>query len=274
MNIVLAPGVLGFNQFGRLQYFNGVARHLRTVFPDAHVLPATTDLLGTVADRAELLARQIVAARSPTAPEDERLDPSQPIHILAHSMGGLDARLLIAANLEGLRPRIASLTGIGTPHLGSPVATFLDQGNLFTILPRLPLIGGALGALVDDLQDLRAKTNAVDDLSEEVAGRFDHDHADDPGVRYFEVVGIGRPGRRPTSMFFKACFQALGGRGQSDGVVPLRSATRNFTRTPIAEWPGDHADLIGHDLDNPAGPPAFPHLAKYEELVRELKALA
>jgi triacylglycerol lipase len=271
MNIVLAPGVLGFNQFGRLEYFNGVAPHLRTVFPDVQVLAATTDLLGTVADRAQLLARQIVAALSPTAPEDERLDPSQPIHILAHSMGGLDARLLIFKDLEGLRPRIATLTGIGTPHLGSPVATFLNQGNLFTILPRLPLIGGAL---VDELQGLRARTNAVDDLSEEVASRFDHDHPDDSGVRYFEVVGIGRPGRRPTSMFFKVCFQALGGQGQSDGVVPLRSATRNFTRTPIAEWPGDHADLIGHDLDNPSGPPAFPHLAKYETLVRELKALA
>jgi triacylglycerol lipase len=271
MNIVLAPGVLGFNQFGRLEYFNGVAPHLRTVFPDVQVLAATTDLLGTVADRAELLARQIVAALSPTAPEDERLDPSQPIHILAHSMGGLDARLLIFKDLEGLRPRIATLTGIGTPHLGSPVATFLNQGNLFTILPRLPLIGGALA---DGLRDLRAKTNAVDDLSEEVASRFDHDHRDGPGVRYFEVVGVGRQGRRPTSMFFKVCFQALGGPGQSDGVVPLRSATRNFTRTPIAEWPGDHADLIGHDLDNPSGPPAFPHLAKYEELVRELKALA
>ena len=42
-------------------------------------------------------------------------------HIIAHSMGGLDARHAIA-HVPGLAGRVATLVTIGTPHRGSPVA--------------------------------------------------------------------------------------------------------------------------------------------------------
>src|SRR4051794_38918686 len=50
--------------------------------------------------------------------------PAGAIHIIAHSMAGLDSRSLIGRNLHGLSApgRIASLTTLSTPHLGSPVA--------------------------------------------------------------------------------------------------------------------------------------------------------
>jgi triacylglycerol lipase len=49
---------------------------------------------------------------------------SQPkLHIIGHSMGGLDARCMIATNPEA-GEWIASLTTIGTPHNGTPVADF------------------------------------------------------------------------------------------------------------------------------------------------------
>src|SRR5947208_14188199 len=139
MNIVLAPGVLGFDRLSKIEYFKGVANHLRTRL-GAIVLPATTKPLGTVASRADLLAQQILAAK---------FDPSQPMHILAHSMGGLDARFLVAKNLRGLAPRTASITAIATPHFGSPVATLLNQGNPLDILP--PLLG-LRGEIIDDLR--------------------------------------------------------------------------------------------------------------------------
>ena len=53
--------------------------------------------------------------------------PDGAVHIIAHSMGGLDSRTLIARNLHGLSDpgRIASLTTVSTPHRGSPVADLL-----------------------------------------------------------------------------------------------------------------------------------------------------
>lgn len=258
MNIVLVPGVLGFDRFHRMEYFNGIPEHLRKTL-GVQVLSTTTAPLGTIEHRAELLAQQIVAAK---------FDASEPVHILAHSMGGLDARFLIAKNLRGLASRIASLTAIGTPHFGSPVATLLDKANLFTAFPNL----GAHSELIDEL---RQNTNAVHDLSEVTALKFNEECPDDPRVRYFEVVGIGREGHiLPVSALFLPTFAVVSHKapGKNDGVVPLKSATRNGTRKPIAEWPGDHADLIGHNLDtlDLSGPPVFPYLKGYEDLVRRL----
>ena len=42
------------------------------------------------------------------------------MHLIAHSMGGLDARHMIVR--EGMAERVASLTTVGTPHNGTPVA--------------------------------------------------------------------------------------------------------------------------------------------------------
>jgi triacylglycerol lipase len=257
MNIVLVPGVLGFNRFHRMEYFNGVPEHLRKTL-GVDVLSTTTAPLGTIEHRAALLAQQI----------DERFGAGQPVHILAHSMGGLDTRFLIAKNLRDLASRIASLTAIGTPHFGSPVATLLDKVNLFTEFPRLGEQGGFLA-------ELRENTNAVHDLSEATARRFNEECPDDPRVRYFEVAGVGRQGHLlPVSALLLPTFAIVSHNapGKSDGVVPFKSATRDGTRKPIAEWPGDHADLIGHNLDSPdlSGPPVFPHLERYEELVRRL----
>jgi triacylglycerol lipase len=258
MNIVLVPGVLGFNRFHRMEYFNGVPQHLRRTL-GVNVLSTTTAPLGTIEHRAELLAQQIL---------DAGFDPSQPVHILAHSMGGLDTRFLIAKNLRGVAPRIASLTAIGTPHFGSPVATLLDKANLFTAFPNL-------GAQSEFIDELRENTNAVHDLSEATAREFNEECPDDPRVRYFEVVGVGRQGRLlPVSALLLPTFAIVShhASGKSDGVVPVSSATREGTRKPIAEWPGDHADLIGHNLDSLdlTGPPVFPYLERYEELVRRL----
>lgn len=260
-NIVLVPGILGFERIKNLEYFNGVAAHLRKKFPGIHVLSTDTVPLGTVEHRSERFAKQIVEAAAAGA-----FDNSQPLHILAHSMGGLDARFLAAKNLRGLRPRIATITSIGTPHLGAPVASILDQGNPLEILPPL------LGLQGEVLDDLRAHANAVHDLSEDVAKAFNAECPDQPGIQYFEVAGIGRKGLFHTSAFFALTFLFVSARkGRNDGIVPFSSAAGRG-RPPIAQWRGDHADLIGHNLDRPGSAPVFRHLPAYESLVRRLPA--
>jgi len=54
-------------------------------------------------------------------------DGSPQVHIIAHSMGGLDARHMIV-DIPGMADKVASLTTIGTPHLGT---VFADRGLKF-----------------------------------------------------------------------------------------------------------------------------------------------
>jgi triacylglycerol lipase len=50
------------------------------------------------------------------------------VHIIGHSMGGLDARQMIVH--EGMADKVATLTTIGTPHWGSPVAEWVLEHDL------------------------------------------------------------------------------------------------------------------------------------------------
>lgn len=250
-NIALVPGVIGFDRFGPVHYFNGVARHLESTFPDAIVRELTTDPIGTVADRAEVLASGIVRA----------FGASGPVHIVAHSMGGLDARFLVSRNIAGLAGRVKTVVGISTPHRGSPVASVFDAANPLELLPGLGHLAGAF------FDDLRARTNAVHDLSEAGAAALDAQCSDDPRVRYLDVAATGRDALVPTSAFFLLAHEFVKAKkGDNDGVVALTSSVRH--QPPFAVWRGDHADLIGHDLDRPLGVPALDYLRAYEDIVR------
>src|SRR4029077_18106289 len=108
LNIVLAPGVLGFGKLAGLEYFRGVTGHLHSL--GHHVLPATSNPIGRVKDRAPRLAHQIQTALS-----DGKRDPGQTVHMLAHSRGRLDGRFLIAKNLLVPKKRIVALIALATP---------------------------------------------------------------------------------------------------------------------------------------------------------------
>src|SRR5580658_8847759 len=109
-NLVFASGVLVPQRIAGLDYFKGLAAH----YPAETTLFAPVSLLGSVQLRAQQLAAAIAAKF-----------PAGEVHIIAHSMGGLDARCLLAQNLAGLAGRVVSLSTISTPHHGSPVADML-----------------------------------------------------------------------------------------------------------------------------------------------------
>ena len=97
-----------------LHYFKGVARHLRN--NGFNVYQSSVSFAANLEHRAADLTREIETALL--------LRPSQTkVHIIGHSMGGLDARYAIVNH--GLADRVASLTTIGTPHLGT---SFADWG--------------------------------------------------------------------------------------------------------------------------------------------------
>mgnify|MGYP002713238626 CR=1 FL=1 len=64
--------------------------------------------------------------------------PAQPIHLIAHSAGGIVARLSLVKN-SGLH--IVQLITIATPHLGSPIAEMAEQASNSPIGVIAPLIG-------------------------------------------------------------------------------------------------------------------------------------
>ena len=145
MNLVFASGFFEPQKLVRIDYF----RDLPKVYPDALFPEVPVD--AHISERAPRLAQQIL----------ERF-PKGDIHVIAHSMGGLDTRYLLAKKLLGLDQRIKSLSTISTPHRGSPVADLLlglipgiDSAPFQKFLNHFPAVGS--GAL-DDLSTKAAVT--------------------------------------------------------------------------------------------------------------------
>jgi triacylglycerol lipase len=258
MNIVLMHGVLGFGRRLGVDYFNGVAERLSR-FPDAHVLTTVVPPIGKVPVRAARAASQIAHP-----PAELGFEPDKPIHIIAHSMGGLDARWIISHDLMGLQKRIETLICLGTPHLGSPIASIIKPTDPFHVLQFVHIDN----AIVDEL---RSNTDAVEDLAEGRDEQFDRECPDIKSVHYFNVAGVGRDTLVPTSAPFVplhaiVAHAARGNDARNDGVVSFPSATRR--REAAAIWHADHADMVGHDLNKGAqGRPAIDYLAAYDWFV-------
>ena len=161
--VILVHGLFGFDRIGlpgaRFDYFRGIAKHLATLVCHAHAvkLPAAA----SVPERAAALVAAIEA------------QPHGKVDLIAHSLGGLDARYALCK--LGLAARVRSLVTIGTPHRGSPIADLMIKGPL--AWPRQ--LAAAIGMPVP----------ALEWLSTESLERFNAEIQDHPEVRYACVVG-------------------------------------------------------------------------------------
>ena len=110
-------------------YFKGIKSYLEgNGFEVCHT---SVDFAGSVDLRAQQLSDQIKQILS------GRTDK---VHIIAHSMGGLDARHMIV-DIDGMAQKVASVTTIGTPHLGTSCADFgIGLGGSFVIKGLEPFI--------------------------------------------------------------------------------------------------------------------------------------
>jgi triacylglycerol lipase len=253
MNLVFASGFLVPQHLLGINYFRGLEEHLKgkheTLFPDVGPLE-------TSEERASELADAI----------NNKKFPDGPIHIIAHSMGGLDSRSLIGRNLHGLSApgRIASLTTLSTPHRGSPVADLLVG----------PKPTGALDLLMFEavrhaLGQLSIPTGALGDLTTEGASRIPDVAKTHPHIRYRSCFAAGRPKPLPTCLILVPTHHYVHSvTGEAnDGVVALNSARYGEFQEPF--FPCDHVDLVGHNLD-PPGFSQFNHFAAIEALIAQL----
>jgi triacylglycerol lipase len=239
--IVLAHGVLGFGAVPVLSmfvnYFNGVAAHLRG---QGHQVSAPSVApLGSVVQRGTQLASAILTSKT------------KDVHIIAHSMGGLDARYALT-RMPGVAGHVATLVTIGTPHRGSPVADALARR------------GSALMGHVPSwiANQLRGGTAALLDLTTAVGEKFDAATADKPGVRYIEAAGdASRGGHHILSKLSDAIAQKTS--QINDGFVTKSSALRTG-HEHLEDWPVDHFGEVGWPL------PTAAHLARYDAIVEML----
>lgn len=231
--IVLAHGAFGFDQIrvaGRRHvYFRGVPERLRVM--GIEVYRPRVPPIGSVVARAERLSSAVRALSA------------KKVNLIAHSMGGLDARYAICR--LGLADRVASLTTIGTPHLGTPLA---DLG--ISVLRRFRLL---FSALVD--------VDVFADLTSESLLSFNREIGDAPQVAYASVVARGErvamnPLLWPSHIYLSECA------GANDGIVP--AASQRWGEV-LREIVADHWAQVGWSS-------SFDAPALYEELAYELRA--
>ena len=222
---MLVHGILGFNRLTLggvkiAEYFRDVPQALRDA---GHIIPTPPRLnqAGAIADRAQDLKNYL---------EDENnVDVfGKRVHILAHSMGGLDTRYMISK--LGMEDRIISLTTISTPHHGSPIADlFRDVTD-----PRLVPLVKSLGGNIDGSLDL-----TIESMRE-----FNDVIFDSPKVHHFAVAG-----KSPTFLgrswdIAKHLHRIIQEKeGDSDGIVSVASASFGQARenwTFLGTWKANH----------------------------------
>lgn len=172
---------------------------------------------------------------------------AEKVNIVAHSMGGLDARYLISTLKYG--DRIASLVTISTPHHGTPLADkALDRG---------PKSQAMMAALVNMMGSTiagneAAKNNdalaAAHDLTVDfVTNSFNPANPDDAHVYYQSWGALSGPGSGDTlkTLMLPGWLMLTAIAGPNDGVVPTESAHWGEYKSDLI---ADHLDLIGQHL--------------------------
>ena len=253
MNLVFASGFLIPQHLLGQDYFRGV----RAEFPAA-CFPRVP-LVGTIEVRARRLAAEITAFRFP--------EPDARIHIVAHSMAGLDARYALHRDLGGLAARVASLSTIATPHGGSPIADLLVGPS--------PEVRSVRRLVYESLRRAAAvlgfPTGALDNLTTAYARRFNDEHPDIGDIPCYCYAGD-----RAESSLLKlpAGYIRRVGRSEderaNDGLVSVASSAWK----PLAEapWPTDHFGEVGHSLAPPSFASCFPHLEALRRVIARAAA--
>ncbi len=214
--IVLVHGLFGFDKLAMgawtlTHYFRGIPEMLRKA--GNHVLVARLNPTGGTAERAGQLKDLL-----------ETQAPHEPVHLIAHSMGGLDARHMISR--LGMADRVLSLTTIGTPHRGSAFADWAVRRFARLVCP----VFAFFGLSVQAFRDLTTSRCRV----------FNSETPDAAGVRYFSVAGrfqdhwLAPEWHLPSKIVGRL-------EGPNDGVVSVESARYGET---CDVWDGDHMNLV------------------------------
>ena len=285
--IVLCHGFFGFEKFAGVDfvtYFYGVKDHLAQDGETLVFTPAVDPFNSSLVRGAQLTAKVQEILAQTGYPK---------VNLIAHSQGGLDARVVAHDHPE----MIASVTTIATPHYGTPVA---DVVLKLEANPNAQLvIDGLVQAVGSALYDTTGKTTSLaksmQQMSSDGIAKFNADYPNVQGIPYFSLTGRssgsnGKPDcQLPDAPGFIAKYDSVndpintllsptGSLLSGDGATP--APNDGLVRAKDAKWgkflgciPGDHFDEIGQILG--AGPGlgnTFQYLPMYSDLVKYLRA--
>lgn len=198
----------------KIDYWYGIQDHLKQIGCETYV--SKVPAFGTIDERAKGL--------------NDYLDHILPdlgkkeVNLIAHSMGGLDARYLIS-KLKNKNFQVKSLTTVSTPHHGSEVADFVIDHMNFPVLV----------------------SKAVPQLTTYYMEKFNQQIQNDPDVAYFSYGAQFKPHwynvfHYPHSIIKRRVLRNGGTHWENDGLVSVESAK-------WGEYLGtldgvDHLDLI------------------------------
>lgn len=214
--VVLVHGMFGFDEirvgpWTLANYFRNIPSVLRGA--GNRVCVPCLSFTGGIEERAAQLKRYL-----------DRELPGEPVHIFAHSMGGLDARYMISC--LGMNRRVLTLTTIATPHRGTAFADWGIRRLERVVKPILNVCGIA--------------TQGFYDLTTTSCRAFNESVPDAAGVRYFSVAG--RYENRVLHLeWLLSARIVMHIEGPNDGVVSVESAKYGEDQEI---WEGDHLNLI------------------------------
>ena len=232
--IVLAHGLLGFSELQLasylppVQYWYGIKDALTA--QGASVICASVPPSSSIEDRAAKLRDDIDAAAS--GPDYKGARPER-VNIIAHSMGGLDARYMIS-HLPPRTADVGSLVTVSSPHRGSQLADVLLDADAGAPI-HLPRLYGLL-------ERAGLGTAAFAQLTRKyMTGTFNPGTPDAESARYFSFGAacdeppLLSPFRQPWRVIREA-------EGPNDGLVSVESSRWGAYRGTLVGV--SHLDLI------------------------------
>lgn len=241
--IVLHHGFMDVINFhvGRLDFhsFQGIDSALAGA---GHpILRTRVHPTGSIERRATAMKQQILAGL-------KNREPGTKVLIIAHSMGGLDARYMISR--LGMADRVAGLLTVSTPHRGSPYADYMLRNMNRIQAMRL-------------FKMLHVDMDGVVDLSSESTARFNERTPDAKGVGYFSVSAECSAKQCPAwGRQSHRIIEEVD--GLNDGLVSVRSARY---ANHLGTWHADHWMLLNKSFGRRAGDDIIDH---YRSMVGEI----
>lgn len=183
------------------------------------VITASVPASASIEERALKLGKDIAAKAN-----------GKSVNIIAHSMGGLDARYMIS-QLQPENVEVLSLTTVASPHRGSAFADFLLGEIGPNYLPRIYKFFNNVGISTGAFSQLTQKY-----MEEE----FNPHTPDDPTVRYFSYGATFDPSFWSAFRRTHAVVEQF--EGANDGLVSVESAKWGTYKGTLVGV--SHLDLI------------------------------
>ena len=205
--IVLVHGIAA-KQLRILNAFGKIGEKLEEEGYKVYV--ADIDGFGSIENNAEQLKEYINGVLDETGAEK--------VNIIAHSKGGLEARMAVSS--LGMGKAVASITTVGTPHRGSKTVDRLLKApdSLFNIASFA--VNNWIGLIGDTKPNFYAVCR---DFSTDYAEQFNRNNPDVPGVYYQSFAGVMKTPLSDINLSTAYSVVKMI-EGENDGLVSVESA--------------------------------------------------